>query len=85
MKKITTIAISAAAVCLMMGLASCNQTENQQKADQAKEQIDDQADAMKEAIDDKADAAKEVVEDAADKADSLAAANAADEAVNEVK
>ncbi len=38
MKKI--IAISAAAVCMMMGLASCNKTENQQNADQAKEQID---------------------------------------------
>ena len=42
MKKI--IAISAAAVCMMMGLASCNKTENQQKADQAKEVVDEAAD-----------------------------------------
>lgn len=85
MKKITTIALSAVAVCAMMGLASCNKTENQQKADQAQEQIDEQADAMKEAIDEKADAAKEVVEDAANTADSLEAANAAEQAVEEVK
>ena len=72
MKKI--IAISAAAVCMMMGLASCNKTENQQKADQAKEQIDE-----------KADQAKEVVDEAADKADSLQAAQTAEEAEQAVK
>ena len=72
MKKI--IAISAAAVCMMMGLASCNKTENQQNADQAKEQIDQ-----------KADQAKEVVDEAADKADSLLAAQTAKEAEQAVK
>ena len=72
MKKI--IAISAAAVCMMMGLASCNKTENQQNADQAKEQIDQ-----------KADQAKEVVDEAADKADSLQAAQTAKEAEQAVK
>ena len=72
MKKI--IAISAAAVCMMMGLASCNKTENQKNADQAKEQIDQ-----------KADQAKEVVDEAADKADSLQAAQTAKEAEQAVK
>ena len=72
MKKI--IAISAAAVCMMMGLASCNKTENQQNADQAKEQIDQ-----------KANQAKEVVDEAADKADSLQAAQTAKEAEQAVK
>ena len=70
---------------MMMGLASCNKTENQQKADQAKEQIDQKADAMKEQIDEKADQAKEVVDEAADKADSLQAAQTAKEAEQAVK
>ena len=83
MKKI--IAISAAAVCMMMGLASCNKTEYQKNADQAKEQIDQKADALKEQIDEKADQAKEVVDEAADKADSLQAAQTAKEAEQAVK
>ena len=83
MKKV--IAISAVAVCMMMGLASCNKTENQQNADQAKEQIDQKADAMKDQIDQKAEQAKEVVDEAADKADSLQAAQTAKEAEQAVK